>query len=48
MMNFDVMDRMMGGFGGGTFFFMWLTYLLLITLLILGIVALWKYINKKS
>jgi len=42
-MNYDIM----GGAGGGMMFFAWLSYLLVITLLILGIAALWKYINKK-
>jgi len=40
-------NYMMGGSGGGMMFFAWITYLLVTVLLILGIVALWKYINKK-
>lgn len=39
--------NMMGGAGGGMMFFAWLTYALLTALLVLGIIALWKYINKK-
>ena len=37
----------MGSSGGGLMFFSWTTYILLTALLILGIAALWKYINKK-
>lgn len=33
--------------GGSMVLFSWITYILVIALLILGIVALWKYINKK-
>lgn len=40
-------EYMMGYNGGGVMFFSWLTYVLLIILLVFGIVALWKYINKK-
>jgi len=40
-------NYMMGGAGGGMMFFAWLTYILVISLLILGILALWKYISKK-
>lgn len=40
--------NMMGGVGGSSMmFFAWATYILFIILLALGIVALWKYINKK-
>lgn len=46
-MDFDTANTMMGGFGGGAFFSMWIIYLLVIVILSLGIVALWKYINKK-
>lgn len=38
-------NYMMGG--GGMMFFSWITYVLVTALLILGIAALWKYINKK-
>ena len=44
MMNYNLM------FGSGNFgmmFFSWISYILLIILLILGVAALWKYINKK-
>jgi hypothetical protein len=44
MMDFN----MMGGYGGsGLMLFAWIPYLLTVALLVLGIVALWKYINKK-
>ena len=44
MMDFN----MMGGVGGGSMmFFAWISYVLIIILLVLGIMALWKYINKK-
>lgn len=43
-MDFD----MMGGVGGsGMMFFAWIAYALVIILLIFGIIALWKYIQKK-
>lgn len=38
---------MMGGFGSSIMFFSWITYIIVIILLILGIAALWKYINSK-
>ena len=39
---------MMGGSGGSSMmFFAWITYILFIALLVLGIIALWKYINRK-
>jgi len=40
---------MMGNlyYGGGMMAFAWVTYLLVTVLLVLGIAALWKYINKK-
>lgn len=44
MMNYNYM---MGGYGGGLMLFAWITYILVIALLVLGIVALWKYISKK-
>ncbi len=40
--------NMMGGFGGSMLAFGWIFYLLLLALMILGIAALWKYINKKK
>ena len=33
--------------GGGAAVFAWITYILVVALLVLGIVALAKYINKK-
>ncbi len=44
MMNYDIMS---GVNGGGMMFFSWVVYVLVVTLLVLGIAALWKYINKK-
>lgn len=39
--------NMMGGVGGSNMmFFAWVAYVLFVVLLILGIVALWKYINR--
>lgn len=44
MMNYSYM---FGGSGwGGMMFFSWLTYILVVSLLVLGIAALWKYLNK--
>ena len=45
MMNYDLMN----GVGGSSsmMLFAWITYLLIIILLVLGIAALWKYVNKK-
>jgi hypothetical protein len=40
-------NSMFGGYGAGMMLFGWLIYILVIALLVLGIVALWKYINKK-
>jgi len=42
--------NMMYGTGGGSgmFIFGFLFYILLLTLMVLGIAALWKYINKKK
>ncbi len=37
----------LGQWGGEAMFFPWLTYILVWAVLILSIVALWKYINKK-
>lgn len=33
---------------GSMMFFSWITYILVIALIILGIAALWKYINKNN
>ena len=44
MMNYDMMR---GTDGGGMMLFAWITYVLVIALLVLGIAALWKYVNKK-
>jgi uncharacterized membrane protein len=38
---------MMGGYGWGVAPFMWLIYILLVVVLVLAVIALWKYINKK-
>lgn len=46
MMGFDS-DMMSGGAGGTFMFFGWLTYFLVLILTVLGIIAFWKYINKK-
>lgn len=47
MMDYDsVYQGMMSGNVGMTSFFMWISYTLVITLLVLGIIALWKYISK--
>lgn len=47
MMDFDSINQgMMGGNIGVTSLFMWISYILIIALLVLGIIALWKYINK--
>lgn len=40
-------NYMMGNYGTGMMFFAWIPYVLLVVLLVLGIAALWKYINKK-
>jgi hypothetical protein len=32
---------------GGMMVLMWITYVLVVALLVLGIVALWKYISKR-
>lgn len=44
MMNYSYM---MGTGGSGMMFFSWITYVLVVALLVLGIAALWKYLNKK-
>jgi len=39
---------LMGGVGGSSMMlFAWVTYILVVVLLVLGIAALWKYINEK-
>lgn len=40
-------NYMMGGGGSSMMLFVWLTYILVVFLLVLGIAALWKYISKK-
>lgn len=35
------------GWGGGMMIFGWIIPILVVVLLVLGIAALWKYINKK-
>ncbi|PIR52513.1 hypothetical protein COU76_05990 [Candidatus Peregrinibacteria bacterium CG10_big_fil_rev_8_21_14_0_10_49_10] len=42
MMNFGNF-----GLGGGMMFFGWIIPVIVVVLLVLGIAALWKYINKK-
>ncbi|AKM78998.1 MAG: gwe2 protein [Candidatus Beckwithbacteria bacterium GW2011_GWC1_49_16] len=38
----------MNGWGGGSvMFFGWLIYILVLILLVLAIMTLWKYVNKK-
>lgn len=39
-------DTMIGSNGGTMMFFGWIAYILIIGLIILGIIALWKYLNK--
>lgn len=39
-------SMMVGANGAGMMFFGWLLYIGVVLLLILGIVALWKYIQK--
>lgn len=47
MMDYNSMSQgMMGGSAGMTMFFMWITYALVVIFLVLGIAALWKYLNK--
>ena len=40
-------NYMFGAYGSGMMFFSWISYVLVIVLLALGIAALWKYINGK-
>ncbi|KKR08109.1 MAG: hypothetical protein UT36_C0009G0037 [Candidatus Peregrinibacteria bacterium GW2011_GWF2_39_17] len=44
MMDYNIMS---GVNGSGMMFFGWITYVLIVTFLVLGIGAFWKYINKK-
>ncbi len=44
MMDYDMMS---GSGGSSVMLFAWITYILFTVLLVLGIAALWKYINKK-
>lgn len=44
MMNYDYM---MGSSGGVMMFGAWIVYILIVVLLVLGIIALWKNIEKK-
>lgn len=39
-------NSMMGNGSSGMMFFAWITYILVVVLLVLGIAALWKYIKK--
>lgn len=41
-----MMDYMLGA-GSPMMFFAWVSYILLIVLMALGVAALWKYITKK-
>lgn len=45
MMGMDY-NMMSGGVGGTMMFFGWILYLLVTAILILGIAALWKYLQK--
>jgi len=47
MMGYEDYQTMMGGSGWGVAPFMWLISLLSIAVLVLAMVALLKYINKK-
>lgn len=40
-------QMMRGDDGGGMMLFSWVIYVLVVALLVLGIMALWKYVNKK-
>lgn len=44
MMDYNMMS---GVSGGSMMAWAWITYILIVILLVLGIVALWKYINQK-
>ncbi|MFA6383206.1 MAG: hypothetical protein WCX17_02185 [Parcubacteria group bacterium] len=43
MMDYNMMN---GAGGSGMMLFAWVNYILVVVLLVLGIVAFWKYINK--
>lgn len=45
MMDYNMMNNGMNG--GGFMAFGWLVYLLVIVNLVLGAIALWKYVIKK-
>lgn len=47
MMDYDMFNHMWGGGFGSAWFLMWVTYILFIVLLALGIAALIKYLGKK-
>ena len=40
-------NTMIGVNGASMMFFAWITYVIILIILVLAIVALWKYINKK-
>lgn len=47
MMDYNSMNQgMMSGNAGMTMTLMWLTYILVVVALVLGIAALWKYLTK--
>jgi len=46
MMN-SYYSMMGGGYGGSMMFFSWITSILVLALIVFGIIALLKYINKK-
>lgn len=46
MMDSEMMTHMMGGNLGGAIFLGWLSYLLVIVLIIMTIIALVKYLSK--
>lgn len=39
---------MCDGWGGGFFAFSWVFSILALVLMVLGVIALWKYINRKD
>jgi len=45
--EFTMMNYGNFAWGGGMMFFGWIIPILVTVLLVLGIMALWKYINKK-
>lgn len=49
MMGYGYNDyqTMMGGSNWAVAPFMWVTYLLMVVIMVLAVVALWKYVNKK-